>query len=224
MKSWGCQKPSTCFLTWTGALLPFRWGFSSVFDLSLMRQGEQWFPGSCLFWTERRGALSNCVGCVGSLWGETTQQIPYFPSSWHLTWQVTLTYVNSHHFDRELSPSWDFWRPQTWKSTVIWNGLLFWVDCSNIALVDCHWGNIGQMTWVWASCQVFVLVWLASIVWHALVALKMWMTCVCPMMMKFGHWFTESSWWPIVRCLSLPIVSPVLDVLISHSTYAAVCH
>ena len=86
MKSWGCQKPSTCFLTWTGALLPFRWGFSSVFDLSLMRQGEQWFPGSCLFWTERRGALSNCVGCVGSLWGEATQQIPYFPFSWHFTW------------------------------------------------------------------------------------------------------------------------------------------
>ena len=30
MRSWGCQKPSTCFLTWTGALLPFRWIYSSV--------------------------------------------------------------------------------------------------------------------------------------------------------------------------------------------------
>ena len=57
-----------------------------------------------------------------------------------------------------------------------------------------HKLNIGQMTSSVIQLPSIVLVWLASIVWHVLVALKICMTleCVCPMI-EFAHWVAESN-------------------------------
>ena len=123
-------------------------------------RGEELFPIVSAVWghCEVRGPLKLCF-------------------SSHFTWQVTLTYINGHHFDRESSPSWDLGRPQTRKSTVIRNGFL--IRNRLFQYCNYHKWNICQTTPatpVRACCQVLMRLVGYDIVWHALVALKIWMT------------------------------------------------
>ena len=80
-----------------------------------------------------------------------------------------------------------------------------------------HKWNICQTSRVRACCQVLVPVWLASIVWHALVALKIWMA-------NYEVWPLDDLKQVATSCkMSFPAnMSPVLDVLIPHSTYIRV--
>ena len=88
--------------------------------------GEQWLFGSCLLGTSRRRTLSNCFCCLGTLrgikavpWHASDTRVDklffqYFDLHQEFVYliffpQVTLTYINSHHFDRDSSPSWGFW-------------------------------------------------------------------------------------------------------------------
>ena len=162
---------------------------------------ELHFPG----W-EEKSSFQLCRLCgVTVRWAETLLSFFFF------------FLLNFYHWcDRSHWPTWTATTltgncppPNTFEDlkheNLLWSE---WTLIRNQLFQYCNYHklNIGQMTSSVIQLPSIVLVWLASIVWHVLVALKICMTleCVCPMI-EFAHWVAESNEQPNARCLSLLI-------------------